>query len=91
RTYYFARHGYVVVSVQYRSSAQAKWPAQIIDIKTAIRWVRKHADDYQIDVNHIGIMGRSAGSHIAVMAAMNEEDKSISNEYSEYSSSVQAC
>lgn len=91
RTYYFAKHGFVVVSVQYRSSAQAKWPAQIIDVKTAIRWVRKHADEYQIDGDQIGIIGRSAGSHIAVVAAMNENDKFISNEYNNYSSSIQAC
>lgn len=91
RTHYFAKQGFVVVSVQYRSSAQAKWPAQIIDVKTAIRWVRKHAADYQIDADHIGIMGRSAGSHIAVVAAMNEEQKYIANEYQDFSSSVQAC
>ena len=74
RTHYFSKHGFIVVSVQYRSSAQAKWPAQIIDVKTAIRWVRKHAADYQIDADHIGIMGRSAGSHIAVVPTKVSEE-----------------
>lgn len=91
RTFYFARRGFVVVSVQYRSSSQSKWPAQVVDIKTAIRWIRKHADDYQMDADHIGIMGRSAGSHLAAVIAMNEEDKFISDEYRDYSSEVQAC
>lgn len=91
RTFYFARRGFVIISVQYRSSYQAKWPAQIIDVKTAIRWVRKHAEEYQIDPDHIGIMGRSAGSHIAAVAGMNENKKYISNEHKNYDSSVQAC
>lgn len=92
RTEYFVRQGFVVVSVQYRSTAKAIWPAQVQDILAAIRWIRKNAEQYQMDSDHIGIMGRSAGSHLASMVAMNDDKYRTKNdEYHEYSSKVQAC
>ena len=49
----FANAGYVVASMYYRSSAQAKWPEQIKDVKTAIRFLRANADKYEIDPDRI--------------------------------------
>ena len=43
---YFARNGYVIASVQVRSSLEAHWPAQIIDIQTAVRYLRAHAEEH---------------------------------------------
>jgi acetyl esterase/lipase len=71
---YLANQGYVVFDVQYRLSGVAKWPAQLEDVQHAIRWVRYHADQYQVDPERIGLMGRSAGGHIALQAALRATD-----------------
>lgn len=68
---YLAECGYAVIPVYYRSSAQGHWPDQLIDVKTAIRFIRAHAEQYHLDAERIGIMGRSAGGHLAAMAALN--------------------
>ena len=85
---YLAEAGYAVVMVYYRSSAQGHWPAQIMDVKTAVRFLRAHAKDYLLDADRIGIMGRSAGGHLTTMAALNLPGYD-SEEWSEYSSEVQ--
>ena len=59
--------GYVVASVRYRLSQEAKFPAQIHDVKGAIRWLRTHADEYNIDAARIGAWGPSAGGHLVAL------------------------
>ena len=86
---YLVEEGYVVASIYYRSSAQAKWPEQIKDVKTAIRFLRANADKYEIDPDRIGIMGRSAGGHLSAMAGMNAEGFDT-EEWAGFSSDVQA-
>ncbi len=86
----FARAGYVVASMQYRSVDEGHYPAQLKDVKTAIRFLRAHAEQYEIDPDHIGVFGRSAGGHLAAFAAMNT-DGFDGEEWKEYSSRVQAC
>ena len=86
---FLADHGYIVASVYYRTSDQGKFPAQVVDIKTAIRFLRANADKYGIDPDRIGIYGRSAGGHLASFAAMNTDDF-VSDEWDGYSSRVQA-
>lgn len=88
-TQYLADAGYIVASVYYRSSAQGHFPAQIIDVKTAIRFLRAHAEEYNIDTERIGIMGRSAGGQLTTFASMNLEGYD-SKEWQGYSSEVQA-
>jgi acetyl esterase/lipase len=61
--------GYVSIAAQYRLSGAAKWPAQIEDAKTHIRWVREHASTLGIDPKRIAIVGYSAGGHIALYTA----------------------
>ena len=61
--------GYVSVTAQYRLAGVAKWPSQIDDAVTHIRWVRSHADSLGIDPNRIALVGYSAGGHIALFAA----------------------
>ncbi len=56
--------GYAVVSVNYRLSSEARFPAQIQDVKAAIRWVRAHAADYQLDPTQVVAWGGSAGGHL---------------------------
>lgn len=62
--------GYAVAGVAVRSSGQAQFPAQLHDIKAAIRWLRVNADKYGIDASRIGIMGESSGGWTAAMAAV---------------------
>jgi acetyl esterase/lipase len=61
--------GYVSIAAQYRLSGEAKWPAQIEDARTHIRWVRANASTLGIDPARIAIAGYSAGGHIALFTA----------------------
>lgn len=85
----FANAGFVVASIYYRSSAQGHFPDQLIDVKTAIRFLRAHAKKYEVNPDRIGVFGRSAGGHLSALAAMNL-DGYDSSEWSGYSSNVQA-
>lgn len=85
---YFARHGYVVASARIRYSHEAQWPAQIIDIQTAIRYLRAHAEEHGIDAEHIAIMGLSSGGHLTSITAMNPKEYPA-EEWGGYSSKVQ--
>lgn len=58
---------YAGASIGYRLSQEAIWPAQINDCKAAIRWLRANASKYNLDPDRIGVMGTSAGGHLAAM------------------------
>ena len=64
---YLAGHGYVAASIDYRLSQEAVFPAQIHDCKAAVRFLRAHAKDYNIDPKRIGVLGASAGGHLAAL------------------------
>lgn len=64
-----AAQGYVVASVNYRLSGEAKWPAQGQDIKAALRYLRSRAPDYGIDPNRFATWGISAGAQLSAIAA----------------------
>jgi len=64
-----ARLGFVCVACEYRLSGEAIWPAQIHDVKAALRFVRANADRYGIDPDKIAVSGNSAGAHLALMLA----------------------
>jgi acetyl esterase/lipase len=57
--------GYAVASLDYRFSTVAVWPAQIQDVKGAVRWLRAHAGTYNLDSGRFGVWGESAGGHLA--------------------------
>lgn len=63
------RAGYVCVTSEYRLIPEAPWPAQIHDVKAAIRWMRGNAAELGIDPDRIAIEGNSAGAHLALLAA----------------------
>src|SRR4051812_42005020 len=65
--------GYAVASVEYRFSQDAIFPAQIEDCKAAIRWLRAHATEYELDPAHIGAWGASAGGHLVAMLGTTSE------------------
>jgi acetyl esterase/lipase len=74
---HLASQGYVVFDIQYRFSGEAVWPAQLQDLQCAIRWVRAHAHEYNIDPKRIALLGRSSGGHTALMAAYRPNDAKI--------------
>ena len=59
--------GYAVASINYRLSQQAVFPAQIEDCKAAIRWLRANAKKYNLDPDHVGVWGGSAGGHLVAL------------------------
>ena len=63
------REGYVCVAPEYRLTPESRWPAQIHDVKAAIRWTRANAERLHIDPDRIAIEGNSAGAHLALLAA----------------------
>jgi acetyl esterase/lipase len=64
-----AAKGYVVASIEYRFSQKARFPAQIQDCQAAIRWLRANAKTYNIDPEHVGVIGGSAGGHLSALVA----------------------
>ncbi|KQB43445.1 Esterase/lipase [Flavobacterium daejeonense] len=60
--------GFAVISINHRSSSDAKYPAQINDVKAAIRFIRANAKKYNLDSSFIGITGFSSGGHLASLA-----------------------
>jgi len=66
-----AAKGYVVASVEYRLSGEARFPAAIQDIKAAIRWLRAHGSQYGIDRQRAVVWGGSAGGQLAALAAVS--------------------
>ncbi|HWB09393.1 MAG TPA: alpha/beta fold hydrolase [Pirellulales bacterium] len=58
---------YAGVTIDYRLSPEATWPAQIHDCKAAVRWLRTNAKKYNLDPQRIGVIGGSAGGHLAAM------------------------
>jgi acetyl esterase/lipase len=67
---FFAERGFAMVAIDYRLSRMALFPAQIEDVRTAIRWLRSVAPSFGIDSSRIGLWGASAGGHLAALAAL---------------------
>lgn len=63
----FAESGMVAVTVNYRLAPTHKFPAQVDDIRAALAWVGKNADQYGIDTKRVGMFGYSAGAHLVCM------------------------
>jgi acetyl esterase/lipase len=66
----FNPKGYAVAGVSVRSSGQARFPAQVHDVKAAIRWLRANAARYGLDRDRFAIMGNSSGGWLTSMAAL---------------------
>lgn len=75
----YLMYGFAAASINYRLSQHAIFPAQIEDCKAAIRFLRTNAKNYNIDPNHIGVFGSSAGGHLVALLGttgdVNDFDK----------------
>lgn len=74
-----ALNGYVSVAVEYRLSNEAKYPAAVFDIKSAIRWLKVHAKKYGIDTSKVAIEGESAGGQLAALVGMSNSNQIFEN------------
>ncbi|HKB02602.1 MAG TPA: alpha/beta hydrolase [Gemmataceae bacterium] len=72
-TEFLAHRGYVAASIGYRLAPDATFPAQIEDAKTAVRFLRAHADRYGIDKDRFAVLGYSAGGHLACLLGLADE------------------
>ena len=66
---YMAAREYTVITIDYRHAPEYKFPRQLEDVKTALQYIRGRAADLEIDLDKMAIMGRSAGGHLATLAA----------------------
>lgn len=83
--------GYLVVSINYRLYPPARFPAMIQDVKCAVRSLRAHASEYNLDPNRIGAMGVSAGGHLVSLLGTSDPSAGWDvGEYLDQSSRVQA-
>jgi len=85
--------GYTNISANYRLQQQSSWPAQIHDVKAAIRWTRANAAKLGVDANKIAVAGYSAGGMLALMAAGTNGKKEFEGDGGNagVSSDVNAC
>lgn len=65
--------GFALASIDYRLANQAKYPAQIDDVRTAVRWLIDHADAYHFDTNHVFAVGASAGGHLSLLLGLSQK------------------
>jgi len=70
-------HGFAIASVDYRLSTQAPFPAQVHDIKAAIRFLRASSEQFDISTRRIAIIGSSAGGHLAALVGVTNGDKEL--------------
>ncbi len=69
----YAQKGYVCVTVSYRLSGVAHFPAAVEDVQAAVQWVREHSAEYMINPEKIALIGGSAGGHLAMMVGYADE------------------
>lgn len=84
--------GWPVASVEYRLSGEARFPAQMRDIKAAIRFLRAQQKEYGLRADRIFIFGSSAGGHLAALAGVSngvEELEGFATDYADQSSDIQ--
>lgn len=86
---FLAEAGYAVACITYRNSSLGHFPDQLIDCKTAVRFLRAHAQEYNLDPARVGTIGRSAGGHLSTWMSLNT-DGFDSQEWADQSSKIQA-
>ncbi len=87
----YLKSGYAGASLNYRLSQHAIFPAQIEDVKAAVRWLRANAETYRLDPNRFAAWGSSAGGHlVAMLGTTGDVTEFEVGENLEVSSRVQA-
>lgn len=84
-----AAHGYVAVTASYRLAPKFKFPAQIDDARTAVRFLRANAKKYNVNPKKIAAGGFSAGGHLSLLLGLADKNSFEDKEYPDESSKVQ--
>ncbi len=86
--YLTQRYNLFSVNIDYRLAQTAKYPAALIDCKTAVRWIRANAEEHKVDTSKIIIVGGSAGAHLASLTALTKEKEFEKGLYLNHNSDV---
>ena len=81
---YMAAQNYTVITIDYRHAPEHQFPKQLEDVETALNYIQVNADDLEVDLSKMAIMGRSAGGHLAALAAYKKSSihfKAVVNYY----------
>ncbi len=79
-----AQAGFVVATVDYRLSGEARFPAQLHDVKAAIRWLRGNSERLGVDVDTIVAWGESAGGHLAMLAGLTADRSELEGDVGQH-------
>lgn len=88
---HMAKRGWISVGINYRLAPRSQFPAQLIDCKRAIAWVRENIERYGGDPSRIVVTGGSAGGHLAALVALTPGDPRYQPGFEEADTSVLAC
>lgn len=86
---FFARDGFAMASIDYRLTPDGVFPRSVEDVKTAVRYLRTHAAEHDLDADRIGLWGLSAGGHLAAVAALAPRGTFEGTDWLDESSAVQ--
>ena len=91
-TWQAAQRGYLAITISYRFAPKHFFPAQVEDAKCAVRYLRANAKKLNIDADHIGATGVSAGAHLSMMLATLDKEDGMEGDggHADHSSKVQA-
>jgi|GEM_PF-149410 len=84
-----ANNGYVAVTAAYRLGKEAKYPAGVLDLKDAVKWMRQNAEKYQINPDKIAVLGASAGAQLATLIGVTPDSEIYKTENTKQSDKVQ--
>ncbi|WP_227008992.1 pectinesterase family protein [Christiangramia fulva] len=87
---YLAKNGFVGVAAAYRLGKEAKYPAAVLDLKDALKWMRENAEKYHIDTNKIAVLGASAGGQLATLLGVTADSDLYKTGDPDVSDKVQA-
>jgi acetyl esterase/lipase len=74
---WLAAQGFTIFDVDYRLKPQPNYLSAVGDVKCAVLWVKEHAAEFKISPDRIALFGRSAGGHLALLAAYSADDKRL--------------
>lgn len=87
---HMAAQGWICVAVNYRLAPKHHFPAQILDVKKALAWVKQHIAEYGGDPDYVVVTGGSAGGHLTSLAALTPNDPAYQPGFEDVDTSVQA-
>jgi acetyl esterase/lipase len=85
-----AERGWVCVAINYRLAPRDPFPAQIVDVKLAIAWIKEHIEEYGGDPSYVVLTGGSAGGHLTALAALTPNDPDFQPGFEGADTQVQA-